>query len=216
MKEKNQNGFTLIELLVAILIIGILLALMAPNYALYKERARRTSVKNNMHIIQTVLESYAVDHYGNFPTDEISWDADDETGICSYFPGGNPIANQDNEITAGVFPVNPYTGRRYNNPETGDIDLDYTETHYGAFEFKGQNTIIMGSEDDCYFLDFGEGEFSGGISIATWLNEILDDIPSEYAIFGYGHEYSFPMYDLEISADAVDDPTYWKFFVLHN
>ncbi|MBS4015604.1 MAG: type II secretion system protein [Candidatus Latescibacteria bacterium] len=212
----KQKGFTLIELLAAILIVAILIALSAPHYSLFQERARRVSVKNNMYIVQSVLESYAVDHYGNYPTDGLSWDPDDESGICSYFPGGNPIANQENQIMAGRFPINPYTGRRYNDSDIGKIDLDYTETHYGAFDFKGQSAIIRGSEDDCYYLDLGEGDFAGGISIATWLNETINDVPVEYGIFGYGREFTYPMYDLDITADEIDNPEYWTFFVLHN
>ena len=70
----NKKGFTLIELLVVILIIGILLALIIPNFVLFQERARRTSVKNNMHVIQTCLEAYATDHNGNYPSEDVGLD----------------------------------------------------------------------------------------------------------------------------------------------
>jgi prepilin-type N-terminal cleavage/methylation domain-containing protein len=212
LKMRNEKGFTLIELLVVILIIGILLALIMPNFVLFQERARRASVKDNMHVVQTALEAYAVDHFGNYPNEDVSWEADDETGICLYFPGGDAIVNMDEETTIGRFPVNPYNSLRYNSDE---IDLNY-EDHYGALEFKGQAAITRANEDDCYYIDNGEGEFAGGISIATWLNEYNYDIPSEYGIFGYGRDPIYPMYDLDALADDPADPEYWTFFVLHN
>ncbi|MEO0072964.1 MAG: prepilin-type N-terminal cleavage/methylation domain-containing protein [candidate division WOR-3 bacterium] len=211
---RNNKGFTLIELLVVILIIGILLALMIPNFVLFQERARRTSVKNNMHVVQTALEAYAVDHYGVYPSDAVSWAPDDPTGICVYFPGGDVFVNMDGEVIPGKFPVNPYNNRRYNDEELGNTDLDY-ETHYGALEFRGQNAITRGAEDDCYYLDQAM-DFAGGIAIATWLNENNNALPTEYGIFGYGRDPVQPIYDLDPTADDPADPTYWNFFVLHN
>jgi prepilin-type N-terminal cleavage/methylation domain-containing protein len=211
---RNEKGFTLIELLVVILIIGILLALLLPNFAMFQERARRTSVKNNMHVVQTALEAYAVDHYGVYPHADVPWEPDEPTGMAVYFPGGDVYINADGEVTPGKFPVNPYNNRRYNDPDLGNSDLDY-ETHYGAFEFRGQNAITRGAEDDCYYLDQGM-EYAGGIAIATWLNASNNDLPSEYGIFGYGRDPIQPMYDLTPDAEDPADPTFWNFFVLHN
>src|SRR5512137_2542387 len=108
----NKKGFTLIELLVVILIIGILLALIIPNFVLFQERARRTSVKNNMHIVQTALEAYAVDHNGMYPSGDVSWEEEDDAGFCLWLPGGDPIGIDQTPV-CGKFPVNPYTGVRY-------------------------------------------------------------------------------------------------------
>ncbi len=210
----KNRGFTLIELLVVILIIGILLALIIPNFVLFQERARRSSVKNNMHVIQTALEAYAVDHYGNYPTEDLSWEAEDETGICLWFPGGDPIGIEG-EPKPGNFPVNPYDGMRYNDDDKDEMDLDY-ESFYGELD-AGTNARIRGADDDCPYLDFGgTPEYPGGIGIATYVPGFGLEAPQEYGIYGFGRDVTYPMYDLTPLADDPTDEESWIFFVLHN
>jgi prepilin-type N-terminal cleavage/methylation domain-containing protein len=61
---KSKKGFTLIELMVVIVIIGILVAIALPNFIAAQDRAKLSSVKANMHTVQTMLETYAVDWGG--------------------------------------------------------------------------------------------------------------------------------------------------------
>ena len=112
---KRNHAFSLIELLVVILIIGILLAVVVPNFVLVVERARRSAVMSNMHMIQTALEAYAIDHCGNYPNEDVSWEPGAEGGIAYWFPGGDPYGF-NGEPTLGRIPVNPYFGRPYNPP----------------------------------------------------------------------------------------------------
>lgn len=66
--KRKSKGFTLIELMVVIVIIGILVAIALPNFISAQDRAKISSVKANAHTVQTMLETYAVDYQGKYPT----------------------------------------------------------------------------------------------------------------------------------------------------
>ena len=57
----NKKGFTLIELLVVIAIIGMLSALLVPNFMGIRERARDAQRKSDLKQIQKALEMYRQD-----------------------------------------------------------------------------------------------------------------------------------------------------------
>ncbi len=198
----KNKGFTLIELLVVILIIGILLALIIPNFVLFQERARRSSVKNNMHIFQTALEAYAVDHNGAYPSEDISWAEDEEYGICCWFPGGDPIGVGDGPIP-GKFPINPYSGVRYADGD--DMFCD------GAALEQGTNGYTT-TNDDCPYEGLeADGGFQGTISVLGWgWDDTYDGSMQEYGIVGWGRDITDPMNDY----NSVEDIR--SYFVLHN
>lgn len=69
MRLKFNHGFTLIEILVVIVIIGILSSITIPNYIKIVNRARESSVKSNMHIVNMEVELFSLDHNGSYPSD---------------------------------------------------------------------------------------------------------------------------------------------------
>jgi len=64
LKEKRVSGFTLIELLVVIFIIGILAAMLFPNFMSARERARDATRKHDLTAIKNALRMYYNDNQG--------------------------------------------------------------------------------------------------------------------------------------------------------
>jgi prepilin-type N-terminal cleavage/methylation domain-containing protein len=206
----KNKGFTLIELLVVILIIGILLALIIPNFVLFQERARRSSVKNNMHVVQTALEAYATDHYGVYPSADVAPFEDPEGtsedgAIAPYFPGGDPYGD-DGAGLPGRFPTNPYTGMMYNDPDGDLADLFYGEDY--ELDEAGQAAIMSYNADAPYVDAEATDDAPGSVAVWTYADENNGNV-MEYGISGWGKDVMQPMYDRVGEDDLL-------YFILHN
>ncbi|WDN90709.1 general secretion pathway protein G [Desulfosarcina sp. BuS5] len=70
MKRFNNNtGFTLMELLIVMVIIGLLVALVAPRFTSRIGEANVKTTKSQIELLSTALESYHLD-LGEYPSSE--------------------------------------------------------------------------------------------------------------------------------------------------
>lgn len=68
---RNSRFFTLIELLTVIMVLGILAAIVIPNISSFKEESIETAIKSDARNIQTAVDMYGLDSFGQTPTKEI-------------------------------------------------------------------------------------------------------------------------------------------------
>jgi general secretion pathway protein G len=64
---RRQRGFTLIEIMVVVVIIGVLGAVVLPQFMSRPDQARVTAARADIQAISTALEMYRLDNYG-YPT----------------------------------------------------------------------------------------------------------------------------------------------------
>jgi prepilin-type N-terminal cleavage/methylation domain-containing protein len=69
---KPKKGFTLIELLVVIAIIAILAALIIVALNTARQKSYRAKAQSDMNSINTMIQLYADDNNGNYPT-AVDW-----------------------------------------------------------------------------------------------------------------------------------------------
>ncbi|MFC3945244.1 type II secretion system major pseudopilin GspG [Pseudomonas gingeri] len=62
-----QRGFTLIEIMVVVVIIGVLGALVVPQFMGRTDQARVTAARTDIQAIGTALEMYRLDNF-NYPS----------------------------------------------------------------------------------------------------------------------------------------------------
>ncbi len=96
----KNSGLTIIEVLVLVIILLILAALILPRFFDAENRTRRSTVEENMKIVQMAVQAYAEKNDNTYPLKP------DDSGFKSFFPGGN--GNSQNP-SGGNYPENPFT-----------------------------------------------------------------------------------------------------------
>ena len=116
--RRSESGFTLVELLIVVIILGILAAVVIPQFNTAAAESKEAALASNLATIRQAIELYKVQHNDTFPGATIvtqlttSTDATGAAGtkygpyIRNQFPA-DPISSDANVKTAATMPGAP-------------------------------------------------------------------------------------------------------------
>lgn len=104
-----RKGFTLVEILIVVVILGILAAIVIPQFTSASESAKSSSLVSQIQTIRSQLELYQVQHGGAYPTLAQMWG--NMTGFTNE--AGTTNATKTAEYKFGPYlqqaPANAYS-----------------------------------------------------------------------------------------------------------
>src|SRR5215467_1591621 len=123
-RRTRKGGFTLVEILIVVIILGILAAIVIPQFTSASQDARKNSLVSQLQTLRSQLELYKLQHLDQLPSTLIGSSPDwtqmtektnssGATGTTTAFPFGpylqadptNPLNSQTAVIVTSVDPV---------------------------------------------------------------------------------------------------------------
>jgi general secretion pathway protein G len=103
--RNRKHGFTLVEILIVVVILGILAAIVIPQFTNASEAAKGSSILTQLQTIRSQIQLYQIDHNGDYPLLGTDWTQ--MTSKTDVF--GTVAATGEKGPYLQQPPVNPFT-----------------------------------------------------------------------------------------------------------
>ncbi len=125
----NNKAFTLVEILIVVIILGILAAIVIPQFTQASEDARESALASDLQMMRSQLELYKVQHLEYYPHVDPS-DGSFETAATWATRLLTETDNMGDSTTAGTG-VGPYMQKIPSNPfvpSTTTVMVTFSDT----------------------------------------------------------------------------------------
>jgi general secretion pathway protein G len=111
-RKRVAQGFTLVEILIVVVILGILAAIVIPQFTSASEMAKKSSLESTLQTLRSQLELYQVQHTGDYP----AADLDNGNGEWTALTEATEVDGAEGDASGNEYgpymqkpPVNPFT-----------------------------------------------------------------------------------------------------------
>ena len=109
---KAKRGFTLVEILIVVVILGILAAIVIPQFTQASTEAKTNSLCSDLQTLRSQIELFKVQHNDNPPALATF---EDQMVYCTDMAGANDPAGASKQAN-GLYNLGPYLERLPENP----------------------------------------------------------------------------------------------------
>jgi len=106
----RQSGFTLVEILIVVIILGILAAIVIPQFTNASEDARNNSTTSQLQTLRSQVELFKLQHRDQFPSDGAT------AGVGNFAWAMMLVKTNDDGTTTGTPNLGPYIPTVPTNP----------------------------------------------------------------------------------------------------
>lgn len=139
---KSRKGFTLVEILIVVVILGILAAIVIPQFSQASSEAREASLNSSLQSVRAQIELYKMQHLDELPADGAAL----TTALTTPTDiDGGPWAAGDGTV------FGPYMRSIPRNPFTTTAVIGDTVTSLGDWTYIPNfvnGTYIFAPDDD--------------------------------------------------------------------
>jgi general secretion pathway protein G len=137
--KRTPRGFTLVEILIVVIILGILAAIVIPQFTNASNDARNNSVSSMLQTARSQIELFKIQHGDTPPV---------AAGMWAIMTGNSNTTDTQTPVATGVFgpylqqaPVNPVNGQSAVGAAVAtNVGWVYTTNTSGAYTIQAVNT----------------------------------------------------------------------------
>lgn len=144
-RRSNERGFTLVEILIVVIILGILAAIVIPQFTSASTDARQNSTKSLLQTIRSQVELYKLQHNDDMP----GWDG----SAVDYDDFWADLTGKTDDAGASGGNLGPYLQSTPVNPLNSKTAVAAAPADDIGFVLTSDGKVFATGKDDTKYFD---------------------------------------------------------------